>query len=63
MDSGDTPYAGGYVPGDMVTVIDGTFIGMAGAVVGPEEVRLLRSQSGGQDSLIDRPPGMVWVQG
>jgi transcription antitermination factor NusG len=61
MDSDEVRYSGGYTPGDTVTVIDGTFKGMPGVVVGPDEARVLHAQAGGEDSLLARPPGLVWV--
>ena len=61
MDPDEGRYPDGYAPGDLVTVIDGTFAGMPGAVVGPEAARLLYRRSGGENSLVPCPPGQVWV--
>ena len=55
------PYAGGYVPGNTVKVIDGTFVGMAGRVVSPEEAKTVQQTHGGQTSVFQRPAGLVWV--
>jgi transcription antitermination factor NusG len=56
------PYPGGFVPGDEVQVIGGTFVGMAGRVVSPEEAQTLRQTFGGQRSVRSRPEGFVWVE-
>ena len=36
-------YDGGFRPGDMVNVVDGTFAGMTGRVVDPDEAEDLRT--------------------
>jgi transcription antitermination factor NusG len=55
------PYPGGFVPGDLVEVTDGTFAGTPGRVVSPEEAETLRDRFGGEMSVFRRPPGQVWV--
>jgi len=58
MDKNRIPYPGGFFPGDQVHVIDGTFIGMPGEVVTPEEARAVPGCVG---SVLSRPKGLVWV--
>jgi transcription antitermination factor NusG len=61
MDQNRIPYPGGFFPSDQVNVVDGTFVGMTGKVVSPEEARAVQETSGGEPSLFSRPEGMVWV--
>ncbi len=61
MSSGPFLYPGGYVPGEAVLVVDGTFKGMPGKVVSPDEAAALREQFGGERSIFKAPPGRVWV--
>jgi hypothetical protein len=53
LDQNRIPYPGGFIPGDQVDVVDGTFVGMTGRVVSLEEA--------GQTSVFSRPEGFVWV--
>jgi transcription antitermination factor NusG len=57
MDQNRIPYPGGFFPGDQVNVVDGTFVGMPGKVVTPEEAKAI----GGEASVLSRPKGLVWV--
>jgi len=57
MDQNRIPYPGGFFPGDQVHVVDGTFVGVTGKVVTPEEGRAV----GGEASVLSRPKGLVWV--
>jgi transcription antitermination factor NusG len=60
MDADVLAYSGGYVPGEEVNVIDGTFAGMAGRVVSPDEAIGLQ----GPDRcgpVCKAPPGQVWI--
>jgi hypothetical protein len=41
--------------------VDGTFKGMPGKVVSPDEAVALRDQFGGERSINKAPPGKVWV--
>jgi transcription antitermination factor NusG len=54
-------YPGGFTAGDEVRVIGGSFAGMPGRVVTPEEARAVLEASGGEPSRYSRPRGMVWV--
>ncbi len=51
----------GFVPGDPVRIVEGTFAGHAGRVVGREEARALWENSGGQAPPCKLTPGLVWV--
>jgi hypothetical protein len=59
-DFGD--YEGGYVAGDVVTVADGTFVGMRGTVLSRREAITLRERSGGGGDAVKAPAGFVWVE-
>ena len=61
MSSGPFVYPGGHASGAAVLVVDGTFKGMPGKVVSPDEAVALRDQFGGQASIFKAPPGRVWV--
>ena len=50
-----------YRPGDMVTVSYGMFKGMPGAVVGPDEAKVLYRQLMREELTLACPPGVVWV--
>jgi transcription antitermination factor NusG len=54
-------YPDGFMPGDQVDVIDGTFVGMKGSIVCPDRARALRKKNGGQDCIYAVLPGCVWV--
>ena len=51
MSSGPFVYPGGHASGAAVLVVDGTFKGMPGKVVSPDEAVALRDQFGGQASI------------
>jgi transcription antitermination factor NusG len=61
MSFGPFIYPGGHASGEVVTVVDGTFKGMPGKVVSPDEAVALRDQFGGEPSIFKAPPGKVWV--
>jgi transcription antitermination factor NusG len=54
-------YEGGFRPGDAVTVVDGTFIGMPGRVISPTEAANSRQLSVDKASVFRTAKGMVWV--
>jgi hypothetical protein len=52
---------GGFFPGQVVKVIDGTFAGEFGEVITHEQALSLWQQVGGQEPALTKAPGMVWV--
>jgi transcription antitermination factor NusG len=48
-------------PGDPVQVIDGTFVGLRGRVIGVKEAQELWASSGGQQPGSHTPAVCVWV--
>ncbi len=52
---------GRFLPGDRITVVDGTFVGEVGHVVSRADAFALREKVGGQKPGPIDPVGGVWV--
>jgi transcription antitermination factor NusG len=52
---------GGFFPGQCVKVIDGTFAGEFGEVITHEQALSLWQEVGGQEPVLTKATGMVWV--
>jgi transcription antitermination factor NusG len=61
MEQNRIPYPGGFRPGDEVSIVDGTFVGMTGLVISPEAAETLQPPAS-ELSAFRRSGVGVWVK-